>query len=274
MTPVAISVTGASCHEVELSHGTVRYFESGTGEPVLLLHGAGFISGGHSWLPTIPSLAKDFRVIAPDMVGWGPGDQLATGYSFAYLADFVRELQDCLGISKAHVVGHSMGGWIASILAYESPERVARLVLVAAGGLATRQLSTMVDFTAPSPDAVRATIGRLPLDPTEIDALVAERISLAGDSQRIERFRKVMQHMSDPEARQRYQLARRLPYIGHPTLVLWGTEDAVNPLEMGQRAVELLPHAQLRTFAGAGHGLPWERVDEFNSTVLEFLGAR
>ena len=88
---------------VTLSHGRTRYLSAGAGQPVLLLHGAGFISGAHSWLPVISGLAENFHVIAPDMLGWGPGDQLTTPYSFGYLVDFVREFQDALGLNPASV---------------------------------------------------------------------------------------------------------------------------------------------------------------------------
>src|SRR5579884_2996638 len=119
---------------VQLSHGRTRYFEAGEGVPALLLHGVGFTAGGDSWFLNIDPLAqRGLRIIAPDFVGWGMGDRLPIGYSFAYLVDFIRELQDALGLEKSHIVGHSMGGWLATLFAYESPERVDKLVLVAAG---------------------------------------------------------------------------------------------------------------------------------------------
>ena len=113
----------ASERFVELSHGRTRYFDCGEGAPTILLHGVGYSAGGTSW----------YRNIAPDFVGWGTGDRLEQGYSFAYLVDFVREFQDALGLASTHVVGHSMGGWIASLFAYESPNRVDRLALTASG---------------------------------------------------------------------------------------------------------------------------------------------
>ena len=101
-------------HFVAMSHGRTRYFEAGTGEPCILLHGVNFTAGGTNWLPVLEQLARTVRVIAPDFLGWGPGDRLDQGYSFAYLVDFVRELQDKLDLRTSHIVGHSIGGWIAS----------------------------------------------------------------------------------------------------------------------------------------------------------------
>jgi len=113
---------------VTLSHGRTRYFEAGVGFPTLLLHGAGFDNGAYVWLPNLPSLAPRLRVLALDSLNWGPGDVLDIELSFAYLVDHVREFMDALGIERANVVGHSMGGWLATLFAYESPERVNKLV--------------------------------------------------------------------------------------------------------------------------------------------------
>ena len=130
--------TGIAEKYVELSHGRTRYLEAGTGEPTILLHGVGFTAGGDSWFLNIAPLAEKVRVLALDFVGWGLGDRLDMEYSFAYLVDFVREFQDALGIEKSNIVGHSMGGWIATLLAYESPDRLNKVVLSSAGGTATR----------------------------------------------------------------------------------------------------------------------------------------
>ncbi len=256
---------------VTLSHGRTRYLSAGDGEPVLLLHGAGFVSGAHSWLPVISGLADNFHVVAPDMLGWGPGDQLTTPYSFGYLVDFVREFQDALGLNPASVVGHSMGGWIAALLAYESPERVGDLIIVAGGGLATRQLASMTQFQAPTRAEIDAGIGRLGLPAAETARISDELESLASDDARIERFRGLMQHMSTPENRVRYNLERRLPMVSSPTLVLWGTADEVNELSLGQRTVELIPKSELVTFPGAGHSLVAERPAEVVSSITTFL---
>src|SRR6266571_9519447 len=130
----------------ELSHGRTRYFEAGSGYPTILLHGVGYTAGGDSWFLNIGPLSQKVRVLAVDFLGWGLGDRLDLEYSFAYLVDFVREFQDAIGLPKSNIVGHSMGGWVASVFAYESPERVNKLVLVASGGTATRTLPSMTQF--------------------------------------------------------------------------------------------------------------------------------
>jgi len=256
---------------VNLSHGRTRYLEAGEGPAVILLHGVGFALGADAWLVNIDGLAAECRVLAPDFPGWGPGDQLELGCSFAYLTDFVREFQDALGLPDSHVAGHSMGGWVASLLAYESPQRVGKLVLVASGGMATRPLATMTTWQPPGEEDIRSAMSGLEQAGIDIAPLVKERAGLASDPQRTERFRRVMEHMSHPETRRRYSMSRRLPHIPNDTLILWGTEDTVNDLEMGRATHRLIPRSQLRIFDGAGHGIPTERADEFNRVVLSFL---
>jgi pimeloyl-ACP methyl ester carboxylesterase/enamine deaminase RidA (YjgF/YER057c/UK114 family) len=257
--------------EVELSHGRSRVLEAGEGPPVLLLHGVGFAPAADGWRPMLQALGARHRVLAPDLLGWGPGDQLEQGYSFAYLVDFVRELQDTLGLRRCDVVGHSMGGWLASVLAYESPERVGRLVLVASGGLLTRPLPQMAAWTPPDGQAIDAALASLAGTGAPLDELAERWRALARDEARTARFRQIMAHMSDGETRVRYNTVRRLPKVASPTLVVWGTNDEVNPVAMARRTVELLARGELRLVEGAGHNLPVERPDELREAVGAFL---
>jgi len=88
-----------------------------------------------------------------------PGDVFNQEFSFAYLVDHIREFMDALGIEKTNMAGHSMGGWIATLMGYESPDRINKLVLVAAGGTATRPLQNMVEFKVPTTEQINAQIG-------------------------------------------------------------------------------------------------------------------
>lgn len=266
-----VGVAAAQYKSVDLSHGRTRYLEAGDGPAVILLHGASFASGGDSWLANIGGLASRLRVLAPDMLGWGPGDQLDQGYSFAYMADFVREFQDAFGLESSHVVGHSMGGWVASVLAYESPQRIGRLVLAASGGMATRPLPTMTGWQPPGEPEIRSALAGMERAGIDIEPMVKERLALAGDPERAERFRRVMEHMTNPETRRRYYMGRRLPHVPNETLILWGTDDAVNDLDMARETHRLIPNSKLKVFDGVGHLIPTETPDEFNRAVLDFL---
>jgi pimeloyl-ACP methyl ester carboxylesterase len=256
---------------VELSHGKTRYFDVGEGAPVVLLHGVGYTAGGTSWYRNVGPLSTGLRVLAVDLVGWGVGDRLEQGYSFAYLVDFVREFQDALGLSSSHVVGHSMGGWVASVFAYESPERVDRLVLVASGGAARRTISQMTEFQPPSYDDILARISGIPgLSAEEAADWAAydwANIQVPGG---LESYRNILAHMNNAETRNRYNTLRRLEKVQAETLVVWGTDDATNALELGELTAETVPDARLVTFS-CGHMVPSEVPAEFNTAVADFL---
>jgi pimeloyl-ACP methyl ester carboxylesterase len=260
---------------LEMSHGKTRYWEAGTGAPTILLHGAGWNSGCESWALAMGPLSQHMRVLAMDCLNWGTGDVLDQELSFAYLVDHVREFMDGLGIRQANVVGHSMGGWILTLLCYESPNRVRKAVNVCGGGAAVRPLQTMVEFKVPAPEQIRQHYARLAeasggtLSVDELAATFIHKRDLPGHP---EAFAKVMRHMTNPLTRQRYNILRRLPFITVPTLVLWGRDDPVNSLEeVGMPTANGIPNAKLIVYDKTGHGVPAEQPEQFARDVIEFL---
>ena len=119
-------------------HGYRRAFViAGSGPALLLIHGIGDRSD--TWRHLIPALARDHTVIAPDLLGHGRSDKPRADYSVAAYANAMRDLLSVLGIERATVVGHSLGGGVAMQFAYQYPERCERLVLVATGGIVARR---------------------------------------------------------------------------------------------------------------------------------------
>ena len=256
---------------VEMSHGKTRYFEAGTGYPTILIHGVGYTGGGHGFFLNIGPLSSKLRVLAVDCLGWGEGDVLEQEYSFAYLVDFIREFQDALGLEKTNIVGHSMGGWLASLFAYESPERVNKLVLVASGGAMPRQLKSRVEFKPPSRGQLleqsQATVKHGALD---LEALADYKAALTGNPERLAAYQRVLNHMNNMETRSRYNTVRRFSHIPVPTLVVWGKNDQINALEMGEMTHQGIPGSKM-VVLDCGHFVPTEAPDEFNAALLDFL---
>src|SRR6478736_7913225 len=188
--------------QAQLGHGKTRYWEAGTGTPTILLHGAGWNSGCENWALTLGPLSEHLRVLAIDCLNWGPGDIFPQEFSFAYLVDHVREFMDVLGIEQANVVGHSMGGWIATLMGYESPDRINKLVLVAAGGTATRPLQNMVEFKVPTTEQINNQIGPRAKIADEIGMdgkhIMQTYLDKAAAPEQGEAFAKVMKHMTNP----------------------------------------------------------------------------
>lgn len=260
---------------VEMSHGKTRYFEAGTGSPLILIHGAGFLSGADGWLPIFPPLAERHRVLSIDCLNWGPGDIFDQELSFAYLVDHAREFMNVMGIEKADILGHSMGGWIVNLLVYESPHLFNKAILSAAGGSQTRPLQNMVEFKVPTEENIRTQIGgRNKNLPSNVDAdhILQTYLDKAADPAHGEAFAKVMRHMTNPMTRQRYNTVRRLPFINVPTLILWGTEDKTNDISMGHTLHEGIKGSQMVTFEGAGHGIYSDQPEAYVKAVLDFIG--
>ena len=266
-----ITLENADEKYVEMSHGTTRYIDAGEGYPTILLHGVGYAEGAHNWFLNIGPLSQRLRVIAVDALAWGKGEGwLQQEYSFAYLVDFLREFQDVLGLERTNLVGHSMGGWIASLFGYESPHRLNKLVLVASGGAMPRQLRSMVEFKPPTRDEILAGLQARVKADVDLEALADYQVALTQDPERLAAYQRVLNHMNNMETRSRYNTVRRFPHIPVPTLVAWGKDDAVNALEMGQMTQDAIPGSKMVVF-DCGHFIPTEAPDELNAALLDFL---
>src|SRR5437763_3523987 len=118
--------------EIVLNRRRISYRTGGSGPLLVLIHG--ITSNSATWDRVLPRLARRYTVLAPDLLGHGGSDKLRGDYSVGAHANIVRDLLDTLGHSSASFIGHSLGGGVALQLAYQYPERVERLVLVAPGG--------------------------------------------------------------------------------------------------------------------------------------------
>jgi pimeloyl-ACP methyl ester carboxylesterase len=186
--------------------------------------------------------------------------------------DFVREFQDALGIERSNIVGHSMGGWVASLFAYESPDRVNKLVLVASGGAATRTLASMTQFKPPSKEQIRHQMEqRVKAPGVDLDQRAEIELAKTQLPGAVDAYQRVLNHMNNATTRARYNTLRRLPHIKAPTLVVWGTDDATNALELGKQTHELLPSSKMVIIENCGHYIPTEHPDELNRALIEFL---
>jgi pimeloyl-ACP methyl ester carboxylesterase len=164
--------------EINLSHGKTRYLEAGSGEPLILIHGVSFQAGADDWRPAMQILSAKYRCLAPDMISWPPGDTRENIQAFPQLTDFVREFQDALGIKKAHVCGATMGGWIAGLYAYESPERCLTAILTGNPGFHGAPNDRLANWSLPADDTFRNPVARqMPgASDAEVDAIVAEKV--------------------------------------------------------------------------------------------------
>jgi len=250
----------------------LRCIETGSpeGEPVLLLHG--YTDSAFSFSPVLPFLPSSFRAIVPDHRGHGMSERPERGYAMTDFAADAVALLDCLGIERATVVGHSMGGFIAQQMAIEHPERVERLVL--AGTAANPRNESVLELRAAvealedpvPPEFARefqaSTIHRR-LPPAFFDAVVAESLRLPSQT-----WREVMSGMMA------MRIEAELHRIRVPTLVLWGDRDAIFGRDLQHRLCAGIAGAELRVYPETGHALHWEQPECFAGDLESFVRAR
>lgn len=258
--------------EVTLSHGKTRYLEAGTGHPVILLHGAAVAGGADDFRPVLDRLGARYRALAPDFIGWPPSDARANVDAFPYMTDEVREFQDALGLKRSHIVGATMGGWIAGLFAYESPDRVDKLVMTGNPGFHGAANNRLAEYQIPSEERVREAIRKVAstLTESEQEDLVQEKLRKLHEPGHAEAYGQMMKTMADPANRSRFNLLRRLPTFSMPTLLLLGKGDPSS--EHGEELQRLVPGSRLHIIQDGAHQVHYENTEEFCKAVSEFLG--
>lgn len=258
--------------------GGVRtnYHDQGQGQPVLLIHGSGpGVSAWANWRLTMPALAQDFRVIAPDMAGFGFSERKPDDvYTMQNWVAQAIGLLDALEIPRAHVVGNSFGGALALALAIAHPQRVDRLVLMGAAGVPfaiTPGLDAVWGYT-PSIDNMKQLVQLFAHDRALVTDELAElryRASIREGFQ--ESFARMF-----PAPRQAGvdALASReadIRSLRHHTLIVHGREDRIIPLSNATTLLDWIAHAQLHVFGECGHWTQIEHAARFNRLVADFL---
>ena len=267
----------------------LAYTEAGQGpETILFVHGLG--GTRHHWKQTIPGLSKDYRTLAVDLPGYGdsrlekaPQDSLMHFFANSLLA-----LMDSLSIPRAHVVGHSMGGQVAMLLALEHPERVQKLILAAPAGIET---FTEAEGEGLRTYAVNVYPQRLPEEkirqnyalnfyqmPEAAEGLIQERLAL-NESSYYPIYANVL--IKAVEGMLDTPLASRLSELEPPVLILFGEEDQLIPNRflhpgltteaLARQGQQAIPKSQLVLIPEAGHLLMFERPEAFNKALKNFL---
>jgi len=264
---------GVRTDQVRLADGRpIRYRRMGPGggTPIVMVHG--FAGELLTWAAVQVPLSARHPVYALDLPGHGGSSKDLGAGGVPGLAEALLAFLDAVGIGRAHLVGHSMGGAVALQAALSRPGRAASLTLVASGGLGEEADTGFVDrlLAARDPDTLAAALRPLYADPRLVTPALGELVlaALSGPGIR-ETLRRLADQCFTP-GRQRLVLRDRLAELTIPVQVLWGTDDAILPV--GQ-ARGLPPAVAVHLFPGQGHMLPIEAPAEVNRLVAGIAAA-
>ncbi|WP_082797329.1 alpha/beta fold hydrolase [Neobacillus drentensis] len=273
---------------VQLGELKLHYHEAGEGEAIIMLHGGGPGAGGWSnYSRNIGPLAeKRYRVILPDCPGFHKSGPIVTAEPRRLVhARAVVELMDALDIQKAHVVGNSLGGQSAIAFALEYPERLDKLILMGPGGFLGPSLfnpmptegtkllfNVFQEYENPSFDKFNKLMKLFVYDSSELtEELVQSRFEsmLSNDCEHLRNFIK-SRELAPPDGLFT-DITPRIKEIQAKSLVIWGRDDRFVSLDHALKLIWELPDARLHIFAQCGHWAQWEKADEFNRLLADFL---
>ncbi len=275
MTTLADIEARGTMRKIPVAGGyEINVFDAGTGPALLFIHGSGPGASGVSNFRQNIGVFLDagYRVIAPDLIGYGDSSKPSgIDYTLQLFTDTLYQAVQAVGVTRATLVGNSLGGGIAIQLTLDHPEFTDRLVLMSPGCVEEREIyfampgisRMMGDFT--SPDFTLADqkrlITNLVFDPAMIsDQLVAERYKVARTQSK-----DVLARMRTPN------LAPHLGKLTMPILGFWGEEDQFLPVSGVQRFTKACPDCRFTVYSHVGHWVMVERAAEFNRATLDFL---
>lgn len=281
---MAIDYT-SSLKELDTPEGVLRYHDAGDGPPLLLLHGSGpGVTGWRNFRGVIDRFAQDFRCLILEFPGFGvsdPGD----GHPIAMADGAVGRLLDGLGLGPVDVIGDSMGGIVGARVAIDEPERVRRLVTIGGVGKpilssgAAEGIRALIEFTDdPSLERLVRWLRTMVYDPAVItDELIDERWRLATDPETLESARRMYSSAAFAANAEATKVSGAVPYwaqldrISAPTLLTWGRDDRVSPVDMALLPMRDIPNAELHVLPNCGHWTMIEARDAWMASVLAFL---
>ncbi|MDH3023731.1 alpha/beta fold hydrolase [Gordonia alkanivorans] len=283
---MSVDVTyGRSRRRLETSLGVLQYHEAGEGPPLLLLHGSGpGVTGWRNYRGVIGELADHFRCLVLEFPGFGVSDPV-DGHPMVMAETAVGVFLDGLGIGSADMIGNSMGGIVATKVAIAEPERVGKLVTI--GGMGknifspapSEGIKLLMEFTdEPTRERLVRWLSAMVYDQSLVtEELIEERWGLATDPETLEIARRMYSTKAFAATMAANAMADTVPYwaqlhkVTSPTLITWGRDDRVSPVDSAILPMRDIPDAELHVFPRCGHWAMIEAREAWLSAVLAFL---
>ena len=269
---------------LDLNGDRVAYRDEGSGEVLLLIHG--MAGSSDAWRELIPRLAKNYRVVAPDLLGHGQSTKPRGDYSLGAFAVWLRDLLDELGIARATIVGHSLGGGVAMQFIYQHPDYCERIILISSGGLGPDVGWILRLLSAPGAEFVLPVIAPSPV--LKAGNKIGSWLTSAGvRAPRATEIWRAYSSFSDRPTRDAFLRTLRsvVDYRGQavsalnrlhvrselPTMAIWGEADEISPVEHGHAALDARPGARLEVLPGVGHFAHVEAPNEVADLIDDFM---
>jgi len=263
-------------NSIKTGNYNTNYHDLGEGEVILFIHGSGpGVSAYANWRLTMPELAKDFRVIAPDMAGFGYTDRVdGTNYNMDVWVKQSIDLMDALDIKTFSLVGNSFGGALALALAIKYPERLNKIVLMGAMGIdfeLTAGLDQAWGYT-PSIENMKSLLDTFAYSRVLVtDELAKMRYEASIRSGFQESFSSMFPYPRQSSVSAMASNEEDIKKINKDVLIIHGRDDKVIPFENSIRLHSLITSSQLHSFGECGHWSQIEHKDRFNKLLVDFF---
>lgn len=265
--------------QIEAAGIKTNYHDHGEGEPIFLIHGSGpGVSAWANWRLSLPVLSENFRVIAPDMVGFGYSERPDNfNYNMNAWVEHAVGLMDALSLESVSVVGNSFGGALALAMAVRYPERVNKLVLMGSVGVSFK-LTDGLDKTwgyKPSVENMRELLDIFAFDRNLVtDELAQLRYEASIRPGFQESFSQMFPAPRQQGIDAMESTESDIRVIKKDTLIIHGREDKVIPCENAYKLFSLIEKSQLHVFGQCGHWTQIEHTQRFNTLVSDFLSEK
>ena len=272
---------------IEIEGVQIHYLSGGRGQcPLILLHGGSADSASLSWRPSIDAFSRAYRVIAPDLPGFGLSDKPRIDYDLQYWTRFLSHFTQKLDLTQFYLVGLSLGGQISLSFTLQFPSTVKKLVLVDSAGIGTQLRWRILGRLLVKVPGLQARIRKAAFRSRETIKLslrtfvhnqeiitedlldeISETIAIPGSGRA---WRSYLENEMDYSGF-RHSFLNRLGEITLPTLIVHGANDKLISVKWAKQAHRLIPDSELCILEQCGHWPPREKTAEFNHRVLEFL---
>jgi pimeloyl-ACP methyl ester carboxylesterase len=260
----ALRLRGIESRYVQLGPYRIHYFAGGAGEPLVLVHGLG--GRALDFAPIMPALARQHRVFALDLLGYAASDRPNVDYSVTLETNILRQFLDSQSLTRVNLAGWSMGGWIALDFAAQAPERVDRLILLDSAGMKFIPTFDLLLFSPHTMADIRELEKLLTPHPRRIPAFILRDFLRQLRAEDWVIHRTVTNMLTGREL-----MDGKVASVTMPVLMVWGKQDVVTPLSIGEAMHRQMPQSVLAVLDGCGHLAPLECHDRVLAEMQRFL---